>query len=283
MRYAKGALLLCPALAALLLVMAGCASIETGSRMVPVSLTLDNTLQLPFKAEKALLDQTSGTYYIQEQGRPFIYFYRNNAQINSIGGLGTDNTNFQRLADIALDPDGNLLALDSFAKRIRKYTPDGKWIADFELAKFNQPARFCSTPDGDLIIYDNATQELSRISGLDGSLVFAFGRFVVDSVSNLTAGKDYITAVNIAFDRTVLFSALGQFVDEYPYQIVLDRYQNQYYYENGALKYERTDLRYPLGWHNREVRLLASDRALLLVRDMTVLTITPAYEGNTEP
>lgn len=283
MKYGKYILMLGSVLAALVFILSGCASIEPGSRMSPVSLSLDNTLQLPFKAEKALLDQTSGTCYIQEQGRPFVYFYRNNVQINSIGGLGTDYSNFQKLADIALDPDGNLLALDSFAKRIRKYSPEGKWIADIELAKFNQPARFCSTPDGDFIIYDNATQELSRISGLDGSLVFTFGRFVVDSVSNITTGKDYIAVVNIAYDRTVLFSSLGQFVEEYQYQLVLDRYQNRYYYENGALKHERGDLRYPLGWDNREVRLLAADRALIIVRDTTVVTIMPAYEGSTEP
>ena len=143
-----------------LIATAGCAGIDSGRTVVPSDLRVSDNLTLPFKADKCLFDQKTTTYYISEQNRSNIYLYRNQVLINTLGGFGSEKVNFQKLSDIALDPDGNLLALDEFARQIRKYSPDGKWIADIDILGFNQPSSFCSTPDGEIIMYDSAVKEL---------------------------------------------------------------------------------------------------------------------------
>jgi len=264
----------------LVLMLSACASIESGRNVVPVKLQITDNLQLPFKIEKCLLDQRTGTYYLREQNRPNIYFYRNRKQINLLGGFGTEKTNFQKLSDIALDADGNLLALDSFAKIIRKFSPDGKWIADIDVSRFNQPSNICSIADTDLIIYDAASKELSRLSTFDGKVMFTFGKFQVESVSHINSAGDFIVVVSEDRQKTVLFTAMGQYLKEIPSQMVLDRFQNQYVLQDGALRYIKGDLAVPMDPQNIELKLFSSYTAILLVSNDAVTTITPIYQGN---
>ena len=273
-------LVFCCVCAWLIIALGGCAGIESNRNVIPDKLLLSDNLQLPFKADKCLYDQRTGTYFILEQSRPNIYLYRNKKQINLLGGFGTDKTNFQKLSDIALDPDGNLLALDEFARLIRKYNPEGSWIADIDVSALSQPNRFCVTPDGDLIIYDSASKELQRISSFDGKAMFTFGRFQVESVSGITAGRDLIAVVANKKDKTVLFSGMGLLLKEIPAQVVLDQYQNQYEYADGAVKLIGSELRLPMGKPNEDVRLCASGQSVLLVYNETVISIFPVYRGN---
>jgi hypothetical protein len=262
------------------LILWSCAGIETNRTILPQKLQLSDTMLLPFNADKCLLDQRTNTYYILEQTRPNIYFYRNNKQINTIGGFGNDKINFQKLDDIALDPDGNLMVLDEFAKLIRKFNPDGRWIIDIDISSFSQPTRFCSTPEGDFIIYDSATKELTKVSGFDGKAMFTFGRFQVDSVSGITASRDFVAVVSDKKDKTVLFSGIGMLLKDLPEQVVVDRYQNQYGYTNGAVKLLNTEMLLPFGKDNSEVRLCASGLNILLVNGSSISTITPVYNTN---
>jgi hypothetical protein len=260
--------------------LSGCAGIDTGRTVIPVKLQVTDNLLLPFQADKCLLDHRTGTYYIVEKNRPNIHFYRGGKQINSIGGFGTDKASFQKLSDIAIDPDGNLLVLDEFAKLIRKFTPDGKWIADIDISSFNQPTRFCSTQESDLIIYDSATKELQRISTFDGKTMFTFGRFQVNSVSGITASRDMVAVVSDEKDKTVLFTGMGLFLKELPAQVVLDQYQNQYSYQDGAVKLIGSDLLIPFGKPNAEVKLCAGSGNILLINGENVITILPVYQDN---
>ncbi len=261
------------------IMLTGCAGISSGREVIPTRLELNGTLQLPFQPGKVLLDEITGTYFILEAGKPYLHFWRNGTSINTLGGFGSEKSNFQKLSDITLDPDGNLLALDSFARLVRKFTPDGKWIADTELADFSQPTKICATAGGDLIVYDDATQEFTKLSALDSKPLFSFGRFQVDSVSHISASRDYIASIDETGDQTVVFSALGQFLDEYKYQLVLDRFQNLYIYHEGALRLLKEDVLLPFGWDSHEVKLFASPETLLLVRGESVLTILPSYAG----
>lgn len=256
----------------------GCAGIDTSRNIVPVKLNMADNLQLPFKAEKCLLDQKTDTYYIMEQSRPKIYLYRNKQQLNTIGGLGADKYSFQKLSDIAIDPDGNLLALDEFARLVRKFSSEGKWIADIDISSFNQPTVFCSTPESDLIIYDSATKELQRISTFSGKTMFTFGRFQVENVSEITASRDYVAVVSENKDKTVLFTSMGLFLKELPSQVVLDQYQNQYSYTDGAIKLNGSDLLTPFGKPNYEVKLCAGAQSIMLIHGDSIMTILPQYQ-----
>lgn len=263
-----------------LLTLSACASIDSGRNVRPEKLQISDTMQLPFRVDKCLLDERSGTFYFMEQNRPNIYLYRDKAQINVLGGFGSEKTNFQKLSDIALDTDGNLLALDVFAKVIRKFTPDGKWIADIDVSGFNQPAKFCSTAETDLIIYDAASKELSRLSTFDRKIMSSFGRFQVEGVSHISTSGDFIAVVSEDRTKTALFSGLGLYLKDIPAQMVLDRFQNQFVYQDGALKYGQGDLIVPMGWQNAEVKLFSGSTTILLVRDDTVTVITPMYQVN---
>lgn len=259
-------------------VLNACSSIETGRNIPPAALETDAVKQYPFSVGKALYDYSSGTFYLLEESRPYVYFYRDDKQINQIGGLGMGSSNFQKLSDIALDPDGNLLTLDSFACLIRKFSPDGKWIADTKLSSFSQPAKFCCTPDGDLLIYDASRQEISKINGLDGKVIFTFGRFEIDSVSQLNCCRDYIVVVDGDASSSLYYSSLGRLLQTLEHQAVIDQYQNLYTYENGALRVSNSDLILPCGWRETEARLFVAERTLLLVSGNSVLTIRPVYQ-----
>ncbi len=264
----------------LALLITACAGIESGRKIIPTKLVITDNFLLPFKAEKCLMDAQSNTYYILEQDRPKIYFYRNKQQVNAIGGFGNEKINFQKLSDIAIDPDGNLLTLDSFAKLIRKFSYDGKWIADINVTGFTQPTRFCSTYEGDLIIYDNATKEIKRISGFDNREMFSFGRFQVDSVFNISSSRDYVAVISGDRSKTVLFSGIGLFLNDFPAQIVLDQYQNQYFFQDGAVRVVNSDAVLPFGWVNSEVRLYATGQVIILVRNNNILALKPTFIEN---
>lgn len=260
------------------LLLASCATFGAGQKLAPVSMQLIGNLQLPFRIEKCLLDQRSNTYYLMEQNRPNLYLYRNGQQINQLGGFGMQKTNFQKLSDIALDADGNLLALDSFAKTIKKFCSEGKWIADIDISGYSQPIKFCTLAETDLIIYDAASQDLSRFSTFDRKVMFSFGRFQVDNVSHISAVGDYIAVISEDRTKTILFTSMGQFIREISAQMVLDRFQNGFVYQDGAVKAEQGEPVLPLGPHNPELKLFSGLTSLLLVNDYSVKTIISAYQ-----
>jgi hypothetical protein len=260
-----------------LIVLTGCSGISTARKIVPISLKAAGRMELPFSVDKCLLDQVTGTWYLQQQDSPNIYFYRNGGQINSAGGLGSDNSNFQKLSDIAIDNDGYLLALDGFARLVKKFSPDGKWIADINLPDFRQPENFCCTPENNLIIYDAATKELKSVSGLDGRTLFTFSRFQVNTVSVITANSEVIAVASAIDPLTVLFSTIGFYKMDYPDRLVVDQYLNRYFYKDGTLHLVGQDLVLPLGWDERETGLYASPGALLLVKGNIVVTVRPEY------
>lgn len=257
-----------------------CAGLETGRNIIPVKLQVSDNLVLPFKPAKCLYDQRSETYYIMEQNRSYIYLYRKAKQINQIGGLGLDKSSFQKLSDIAIDADGYLMALDEFGKVIRKYDSEGKWIADIDIYGFNQPSKLCITQENDIIIYDNAAKELQRISSFNGKTMFSFGRFQVDSVSGITAGKDMVAVVDNSQSKTVLFTGMGLFLKEIPDQMVLDQHQNQYCYVDGAVKLTGTDLLVPIGKANSDIRLCANAGNIFVIMADKIVTIQTLYSGN---
>ena len=266
----------------IILIMQGCAGIDTSRTITPVKIQLTDNQTFTFKVAKCLLDQRTNTYYVMEQDRPNIYLYRDKVQLNTIGGLGNENVNFKKLVDIAIDPDGNLLALDEFARLIRKYTPDGKWVADIDISLIDQPAKLCVTPESDVIVYDSATKELQKISNFNGKSMFTFGRFQVDSVSNISCSRDFVAVVNDNKDKTILFTGMGLYLKDLLGQVVLDFYQNQYSYLDGAVKLSGSDLKVPFGKPDADVTLYGSSQYLILVDGNNVSTILPSYQGKQE-
>jgi len=262
----------------LLTLLNGCAGIEASHKLHPASLQIADRTQMAFRVGKCLYDRRTSTFYVMELHRSSIYFFRNKQLINTIGGMGNDNYSFQKLSDIAIDADGNLLTLDLFARQVRKYSPDGNWIADIDVSAFKQPSKFCSTLENDLIIYDAASRELKRISTFSGKEMFSFGKFQVDGASSISASRDFIAVVSDNEEKTALFSGMGLFLKDVPAQLVLDSYQNQFTYSDGALRVSGGDILLPIGWQDSEVSLFSSGLTLLVVRGDTIITVQPSYQ-----
>ncbi len=253
-----------------------CAGIGIPQTRYPQKLKPAEIQTLPFIVKKCQSDNRTGTYYYWEAERQNIYFFRNNLQINLIGGFGSDKHSFQKLSDIAIEPEGNLLALDSFAKLLRKFSPDGKWIADTDISFLSQPEKCCVSPDGDVYIYDAAPKEIYRISPFDRKIMYGFGRFQLESVSNLACTGEIVYVVSERNKKTLLFSVMGQFLRELPAQAVIDKYKNQYLYQNGAVQ-AAAEISYPLGWRETETSMFIQQNRIFVVRDEQVIQLEIIY------
>jgi hypothetical protein len=253
------------------MLLSACATITPEAKPTVTKLTVSSRLSLPFTPQKCLWEQRTDTMFILEQDSPNVYFYRDGKQLYNIGGFGNEKTNFIKLSDIAIDPDGNLLALDSFARLVRKYTSSGMWIADIELQGFLQPEKLCCTTDGDLIVFDAAPKELSRVSGFDRRVIYSFGKFQLSGASNVFCNKDYVLVTSESRDATQLFSLMGQLIRTYPYQMGMDNYLYSYYFQNGSVNLQEGELKLPLGWQQDTVKLMIDDTALLLLHGNEVI------------
>jgi len=260
------------------LLLSGCAGWEATHPRVPVRLTVWQTFKLPVTPAKIVADSRSDYLFILDKDRPYVHILRNGIKINSLGGFGMDKTNFLKLSDIALDNDGNLLTLDSFTKQISKFTPAGMWVADISLSNLTQPEKLAVTSEGDLLVFDAAPREIARISAFDRRVTYSFGRFNLGHVSELQCSRDFIVAINDTRDKSVVFSALGQFLREEPMPVIFDMYQNEYVYTEGALRLKGSELKYPFGKPAGEL-LLSTDGERLLVSDGYQLwMLQPVFE-----
>src|SRR5512133_921706 len=65
----------------LMVILVGCASIETANKPVVTKLNISDRMILPFTIAKCLLEERTGTLYIMEEGNSNIRFYRDGKQI----------------------------------------------------------------------------------------------------------------------------------------------------------------------------------------------------------
>lgn len=94
--------------------------------LTPRSFAILEEFTPPADAQKALYSTIDKTTYLLESQQARVIMYKNGTR-NTVGGIGFDSQNFAQLNDIALAPDGNLLALDGFARKIKNSVPTGIW------------------------------------------------------------------------------------------------------------------------------------------------------------
>ncbi len=177
--------------------------------------------------EKAVSDPRSGSVFAMSKASQEVHIFRKGIQINSIGGLGFERTNFQRLSDIGVDTDGGLLALDSAQKLLRKFSPEGSVIAEQQLSDLRQPELFCVSGDGTLFVYDSATSEIVSYSPLDNTELYRFGRFEIEHPVSIACNNDYLYIYSETKASTYVFYLLGQFKESSTMgQLVYDDYNN---------------------------------------------------------
>jgi len=210
----------------LTLLLSACSASRFNAGREIEAITFLEFVTTPRSNDKALADPVSRSVYALIKAEQQVHIYRDGKLLNSLGGLGTQSYNFQRLTDIALDNDGSLLALDQMAKDLKRFSPDGKLIARLDLSRLVQPELIAMSPDRDLIVYDAASQELICISMLDGSELYRFGKFQLSAPGILNCNRDVITVYSPQNHETQLFYILGQFKESRPGQWLQDVFGN---------------------------------------------------------
>ncbi|MCB5258236.1 MAG: hypothetical protein LHW47_03695 [Candidatus Cloacimonetes bacterium] len=176
--------------------------------------------------DKAIYSAPTNSVFALNKASQEIHIYRDGKRINSIGGLGFERTNFQRLNDIGIDTDGGLLALDKVNKVLRKFTAEGLYISELKFDSINQPELFCIGNDGTIFVYDSTSSELISISPLDSKELYRFGRFQIEQPINIDCNNDYLFAYNAKKNTTYVFYLYGQYKETLTGQFVYDSFNH---------------------------------------------------------
>lgn len=176
--------------------------------------------------DKALADPITGSVFALQKSDQLIHVYKNGKRVNSIGGLGSQSYNFQRLSDITLDNDGSLLALDTGSRELRRFSSDGQLLARLDLSRLIQPELAAMSADRELFIYDAAPQEVVSLSMFDASELHRFGRFQILAPSAMSCSPDFLSIYSAKHDETQLYYLLGQLKDKLDGQYLIDGFGN---------------------------------------------------------
>lgn len=183
-------------------------------------------IQLDGSYDKAVSDPQANMVFALSKATQEVHIFQGGVRINSIGGIGFERTNFQRLSDIAVDNDGGLLALDSAQKLLRKYSEKGSLVAELKFSALQQPELFCVGSDGTFFVYDSATAEIVCYSQLDASELYRFGRFELEQPVSIACNQDYLYAYSSVKNCTYVFYILGQYKETIPRQVIYDAFNN---------------------------------------------------------
>lgn len=211
---------------AITLLLAACSGIKFQARREIGSLVLESFIPMETKVDKAITDPATGTVYALSRAQQQIFIYQGKELVNSIGGLGSMSYNFQRLADIALDADGKLLALDQMAREVKKFSSGGRYIASLQLEGLVQPELLCLNIDGEMFVYDAAPGEIVNVSLLDGKEINRFGRFQFQNPTALSGNRELISVYGAGENKSKVFDSFGQLIREFSGQMLADLHGN---------------------------------------------------------
>jgi hypothetical protein len=179
-------------------------------------------VQTNFTPHKSVYNKLENTICIMEKNTNLIHIFRNEKKINTIGGLGFNDYSFNKLNDITLAPDGNLLALDSFNKVVKKFDMEGKLIAEFNLGLLAKPQIFDITLDETFYIYDGNRKEIVVKKISDPELSFSFGKFMFSNPVSLIINTGFVQVYDIDLNSTLLFNLWGDLLHEYEGNVLSD-------------------------------------------------------------
>lgn len=257
-----------------LLLLLSCSFLETGSSRNIRSIRIIRSINTSFSPRDCCYSPLHNTVFVLENASNYIHIYSSTGEKNKIGGLGYGNTHFNRLTDITLSPDANLLALDSFKRVIKKFDRQGSWIIDIELKNYARPTFFAVSNDGTYFIYDAQKNEV--ISTADFSSYYNFGKFQLAEPDRINLVRDKLHIYERKEDKSLVFSTLGQFEEE--------RSGNVQFLGGQALKLERYYLSSqdgedkfainPNGWKD----FIVEQGYIYLLAEDKVVIAEPVYE-----
>ena len=262
----------------LILFLTACSTIEMQYYRIPEEINIIQKIKTDFIPEKCLYSSINKTAFILEKEANIIHIYKNGKKINTIGGLGFTSTSFNKLADITLSPDGNLLALDSFQKKVKKFDTDGRWITEFDLKNTNSPTLFDISVDETFYIYDENLKEIIVEKNFDSNNYFTFGKFQFKNPSLLTLTRNFIIVYDKGKKTSLIFDTLGKFIEEKDGKIQYDNLE-EYKLEINDITNIKSNKKFAISvnhWNN----FLIKNNFCIILSDSEIWITKLLYESN---
>ncbi|MBN1327184.1 MAG: hypothetical protein JW996_04475 [Candidatus Cloacimonetes bacterium] len=265
----------------IVIILAGCSTFSRQQYLKPVSMNVIYRIYPDFKSAKALYSASEKTLYALDPNNSKIHIYHEGKKINVIGGLGFSQGNFSRIADIALTPDGKLLVLDSFEKKISRFDRDGKMTAEFDLTDLPEPVLLDLTIDEKFYFYDRNYQEVIFRQQLNDDNYYEFGKFQIRSPDQLTVTRNYVILYSRDEDCSFVFDRFGQFISEdkgyvqYDRKVRYDLAGNYITSGSGAEKFALS----PERWTNFMIR----EGYCTIISDREIQVLEIIYENISTP
>ena len=213
-------------LSLLLILLAACASSPKLPPMSVSNFTLFSTFSYDESISKAYYDAKSGSVFALQPLSHQILFLRDGKRLNAVGGLGMSSSNFKHLADICLAESGNVYALDSVARAVKKFNGDGRLLSTWELPNTVQPSKIAVGNEDNIYVWDKAAGEIIAYKLLGASESFRFGRFQQKRVDQLFANRNYVVAWDEDLGESNVYSSYGEYLFTEAGQMVYDPYNN---------------------------------------------------------
>lgn len=222
--------------AVMVLFLFGCISSSIKKSRKAEKLILKENFNIAFDVEKCLYNDLEQTYYLKANNKIFIYHEKK--LVNSFGGSGFGELNFNLLSDIYLSSDGSLLALDSFAKTLKKIDKNGHFIAEFSLKESSEPTLFCADKQNRIFVYDNFQKEIIVYENLNSEPSSRWARY--DNSEPVAMFFQRNQLVVQTHTSTQIFSPLGYHLQDISQRIWLDEFNNQISLQTNLLKINDT-------------------------------------------
>lgn len=204
----------------------GCASVDKShTSLILKDLNTICEISPNFVPQKCVYARIENTAFVMEKNSNKIHIYKDSEKINTIGGLGFSEYSFNKLSDISLSPDGNLLVLDSFDKVIKKFDKQGKYITEFNFDFLLKPKIFDISLDETLYIYDQGRKEIVGKRSTEAEESFSFGKFILTEPASLIVNEGIVQVYDIEVDKTFIFNLWGDLIQEYAGKVLLHKKQ----------------------------------------------------------
>jgi hypothetical protein len=210
----------------IVIIISGCASVDKSyPGLILKDLSIICEISPGFVPQKSVYDRIDNTTFVMEKNSNKIHIFKDKEKINTIGGLGYSKYSFNKLSDISLSPDGNLLVLDSFDKVIKKFDKQGKYITEFNLDFLLKPQIFDISLDESLYIYDQGRKEIVSKRSTEAEESFSFGKFILTEPASLIVNEGIVQVYDIDVDKTFIFNLWGDLIQEYAGKVLLHKKQ----------------------------------------------------------
>jgi len=216
----------------------GCASVDKSySSLILQDLSTICEISPNFVPQKCVYSKIDNTAFVMENNSNKIHIYKNTEKTNTIGGLGFSDYSLNKLSDISLSPDGNLMVLDSFEKVIKKFDKEGKYITEFNLDFLLKPQFFDISLDETIYVYDQGRKQMVAKRSTEAEESFSFGKFILSEPVSLIVNEGLVQVYDIEVDKTFIFNLWGDLIMEYEGKVLLHKKQKYELKGNYLIKF----------------------------------------------